>query len=398
MLQRIRCLERIRPFYDSDRIKIISGVRHAGKSVLMGQIRDELEARGKKTLYVDFADPATASECRDAQSLFTYIATHWKRRTKRSTCYLFLDSVQHLARWSVICRALTLSAVSLFVAGNGAPLLTAEAAKNLDGQYVEFRVRPFVYKELRAYAAELGKKAPVKDYLMYGGFPKRLECASRAATLRYLRGLDAEALRDVVVGCNIRKEEIFRCAADFVLSNSGQTITAHAVHSCLQEADLDCSVNTAMKYLSHLEAACLVRRLPIYSARVRRAMETYARFYDEDVAFHTLRKPQGDAALAANMKTIVCNELSAMGYTLSAYEQRSGSIDFLAEKDGRAYWVQVAGSIMEKDKREKELRLLNKLDNSRKKLIITNDEEDYSTSVVEHIRLKDFLMMEDLRG
>ena len=112
-----------------------------------------------------------------------------------------------------------------------------------------------------------------------------------------------------------------------------------------------------------------------------------------------LRRPKGSADSAANLENIVYNELIYMGYTLSAYAHRGGeSIDFLAEKDGREYFVQAAESIAEKGEREKKLRLLNKLDNSRKKLIITNDEEDYSTSVVEHIRLKDFLTMEDLRG
>ena len=396
MLQRIRYLEQIRPFYDSECVKIITGVRHAGKSVLMGQIRDELAGKGKKTLYLDFADPAIASEYRDAQSVFGYIGSRWKRRGKQPVCYVFLDGVQNLADWSIVCRILLLSKVSLFVAGSGAPLLTTEAMRNLSGKYVEFRVRPFVYKELCAYAAEMGKEVPVKDYLLYGGLSRRLDSVDRTEIIRYLGGLNAEALRDAVVGCNIRRETIFRRVADFVLT-AGQSLTANAIHDWLKEEELSCSVNTVMKYLVNLEEACIVRRLTCYSARARRKLEFPVKFYAEDVAFRTVRQPQ-NVDLARNLENVVYNELVFMGYTLSSYVYQGESIDFLAEKDGREYLVQVAESVAKKREREKEFRLLNKLDNSRKKLIITSDEEDYSTSAVEHIRLKDFLMMKDLRG
>ena len=399
MLQRKRYIERVRPLYDNDSIKLITGIRQTGKSVLMRQIRDELEAQGKKIIYIDFADPAIAEECRDVKSISSYIAVHWRRRKARQTCYVFFDDVQKLANWSVVCRALTLSRVSLFVAGSGAPLLTPETTRNLAGNCAALRVRPFVYKELRDYAAEMGREASVEDYVQYGGFPKRLECADKAEMLRYLSNLDAEAFRDAIVGCKIRRDTVFRRAADFVLTSNGQPLSANAVHSRLKKMGVSCSINTVMNYLDNLEAACLVRRLPTYSALARRNLNTYAKFYDEDVAFHMLRKPKDSADSAANLENIVYNELIYMGYTLSAYAHRGGeSIDFLAEKDGREYLVQAAESIAEKGEREKKLRLLNTLDNSRKKLIITNDEEDYSTSVVEHIRLKDFLMMEDLRG
>lgn len=399
MLQRKRYIERVRPLYDNDSIKLITGVRQTGKSVLMRQIRDELEAQGKKIIYIDFADPAIVEECRDVKSISSYIAVHWRRRKARQTCYVFFDDVQKLANWSVVCRTLTLSRVSLFVAGSGAPLLTPETTRNLAGNCAALRVRPFVYKELRDYAAEMGREASVEDYVQYGGFPKRLECADKAEMLRYLSNLDAEAFRDAIVGCKIRRDTVFRRAADFVLTANGQPLSANAVHSRLKKMGVSCSINTVMNYLDNLEAACLVRRLPTYSAFARRNLNTYAKFYDEDVAFHMLRRPKGSADFAANLENIVYNELIYMGYTLSAYAHRGGeSIDFLAEKDGREYFVQVAESIAEKGEREKKLRLLNKLDNSRKKIIITNDEEDYSTSVVEHIRLKDFLTMEDLRG
>lgn len=397
MLQRNQYLEQIRPHYDSDSVKVVTGMRQSGKSVLMAQIREELEKQGKKTVALDFADPAVANACRDAQSLFACIGNKWKRRRKKTRCYVFLDGVQNLAHWGAVCRMLTLSSVSLFVAGNGAPLLTEAAKEELGGEYVEFRVRPFAYKELRAWAAELGKDAPVEEYLLYGGFPGRLKCADQAETLRYLGGVNEAAMRDLLGGGKVQRETLFRRVADFILTQNGRKITANAVHTRLKEEGFSCSINTVMNYLGGLEAACLIHRLPCYSARACREKEFHTKIYDEDVAFHTVRQPQ-DVDLGCNMENVVYNELIAMGYTLSGYEDQGYSIDFLARKDGRAYWVQVAESVAKKKVREQKFRLLNKLDNARKKVIITNDGNDYSTGAVEHIRLKDFLMMEDLQG
>ena len=397
MLQRLRYLEKIRPYYDNNRIKLITGIRQAGKSVLMGQMRDELEAQGKKVVYLDFADAAVARECMDARKIPGYIGSRWKRRGKKRKCYVFLDSVQKIPNWSRACQLLLLSKMSVFVAGNGAPLLTPEAEKDLAGNYIEFRVRPFVYKELRDYAAELGREASVKDYVQYGGFPKRIEFDDKEEMLRYLGGVGADAVWDAVVGCKIQKEAAFQSMADFLMTSNGQTLSANAVHARLKEEGLVCSINTVMKYMGCLETACIIHRLPFYSARAGGKLESRAKLYDEDVALNTARQPQ-DADFTRNMENVVYNELVNMGYKLFAYTHKSGIVDFLAEKGGREYFVQVAESVSKKKEREKEFRLLNKLENSRKKILITNDEKKYSTSVVEHIRLKDFLMMEDLQG
>jgi hypothetical protein len=85
-----------------------------------------------------------------------------------------------------------------------------------------------------------------------------------------------------------------------------------------------------------------------------------------------------------------------MGYNLTVYNMNDKEIDFLAAKNGHEYLVQVAYSVVEESTYKREFAGFNELDNSRKKILITNDENDFSTSTVQHIRLKDFLKMNDL--
>ena len=113
--------------------------------------------------------------------------------------------------------------------------------------------------------------------------------------------------------------------------------------------------------------------------------------YDEDVAFNSIRQTGGRWDLTHNLENVVYNELLYRGFELSVYTANEQEIDFLAEKEGKQYLIQVAYSIVEESTYRREFALFNKLDQSRKKIIITNDEVDFSTTTVTHMCLKDFL-------
>ena len=120
--------------------------------------------------------------------------------------------------------------------------------------------------------------------------------------------------------------------------------------------------------------------------------------YNEDVAFNTIRQINNRFDITHNLENVVYNELIYMGYSLTVFNINGKEIDFLATKNGKEYFVQVAYSIAENSTYEREFAPFNMTDNSRKKIIITNDEIDYSTSTVQHIKLEDFLFMEDLES
>ena len=124
----------------------------------------------------------------------------------------------------------------------------------------------------------------------------------------------------------------------------------------------------------------------------------FSKVYDEDVAFNTIRQSENRYDLTHNLENVVYNELVFMGYNLSVFRKDSQEIDFYATKNGKSYLVQVAYSIADDETYNREFALFNKLDQSIRKIIITNDDIDYSTSTVQHIMLKDFLGMNDLEG
>lgn len=398
MISREKYIAQIRPFYESDLIKVITGIRRCGKSVVLEQIKNELAVQGKRIVYLNFEDRRVSASITTDLELTEYVENELSVNHNEKL-YVFLDEIQMVKNWNLACRSLRLQNTSLFITGSNSKLLSREFTKELSGRYVSFTIRPFVYKEIMEYARELGRKVQVNDYLIYGGFPKRFEFQGQDEMLRYLNELDETiVLNDIISRYSIRKQEIFKKLVNYVLMSNARIFSSNSVHRYLKSQKTDCSINTVMKYIDYLEEAYVVRKLPQYSTKVKKQLDFYTKLYDEDVAFNSIRQPNNHFDITHNLENVVYNELVYMGYSLMVYNVNDKEIDFLAVKNGKEYLVQVAYSVVEESTYKREFAGFNELDSSRKKILITNDENDFSTSTVQHILLKDFLMMDDLEG
>lgn len=388
MIKREHYLRQIRPFYESNLIKIITGIRRCGKSVIMDQIENELRQDGKKTLKLNFEDRAVSASINTVDALIDYVTQH----LGKEKLYVFLDEVQTIEHWNVACRTLRLKNVSLFITGSNSKLLSKEFTKELSGRYVAFRIRPFVFAEIQKYAKELKQNYSIADYLVFGGFPQAIEFPTKEARLRYLNDLDDTiVINDILNRYKIRKDHLFRRLVNYVMISNARIFSANSVQKVLKGQGIDCSLNTIVKYLSYLEEAYVISPIRQYSPKAKRELKYYQKLYIEDVSFNSIRQTDGHWDITHNLENVVFNELLYRGFSLFVYKVDSQEIDFLAEKNNRQYLIQVAYSIAEESTYKREFALFNKLDQSREKIIITNDDFDFSTSVVRHIKLKEFL-------
>ena len=396
MILRSHYIDQIRPFFESDLIKVITGIRRCGKSVILSQIAEEFRSAGQSVLYINFEQIEYSSMIPDALSLTAYVKA---RIPDGQKLYVFLDEVQLVEDWNIACRSLRLENISLFITGSNSRLLSKEFTKELSGRYVSFCIRPFVYKEICEYARELGKTYSIPDYLAYGGFPKVIELPDRESVIQYLNDLNQTiVVNDILNRYRIGKSELFKRLTNYILVSNARIFSANSVQNYLQSEKLQCSINTVMKYLSYLEEAYVIRKVPQYSTRAKRELAFFAKLYDEDVSFNTIRQHNGRFDLTHNLENVVYNELIYMGYEVSVYTKNNREIDFLSRKNGKEYLVQVAYSVSEESTYEREFALFNILDQSRKKILITNDDFDYSTSTVQHLSLQKFLGMDTLEA
>lgn len=394
MIKREHYLKKIRPFYDSDLIKVITGIRRCGKSVILSQIHDELDEMGKKTVYLDFDILSVRRKYPDAVSLTEYIES---LIPKRGLLYVFLDEIQNVDGWNQAVRTLRLEHCSVFISGSNSRLLSGEFTKELSGRYVSFRVRPFVYKEATEYIEQLGRTYSISDYLVWGGFPVALAQPDTESRKMYLNDLNNTIIyNDIENRHSIRRKEIFEKLTDFILCSNSRIFSAQSISRYLKGQNIAISVPTVIKYMDYLKEAYVVNEVSLYSTKTKEKLNYYVKLYDEDVSFNSLRQYDRHYDVTYNLENVVLNELYFMDYEVTMMNDKNHEIDFRATKDGKIYLVQVAYSVVDEKTYEREMSAFAKIDNTNQKILITNDDMDFSTSTVRHISLIDFLKMNDL--
>ncbi|MCR4783526.1 MAG: ATP-binding protein [bacterium] len=393
MIIREHYIAQIRPFYESDLIKIITGIRRCGKSVIMRQVISELEASGKRCLFLDFDLRPIRAKIPDADALIAYVNEH----LGQDKLYIFLDEIQNIKGWNEAARTLRLYNTSVFITGSNSKLLSKEFTKELSGRYISFRIRPFVYREAKEYAEQIGRNFKISDYLIWGGFPAALEQPDEESLKRYLNDLNSTIIyNDLENRHNIRKKSLFERIVDYVLVSNTRIFSAKSIADYLKGQNISVSVPTVIKYLDYLKEAYVIENIPLYSPKAQAKLNYYYKLYVEDVSMNSIRVSGTRYDLTHNLENVVLNELIYLGYEVSVYNNKGREIDFLAVKGGKLYLVQVAYSVAEDKAYDRELSAFSGIDNSVKKIIITNDDIDYSTSTVYHYKLTDFLMMDEL--
>lgn len=394
MIKREKYISPIREFYDSDLIKIITGIRRCGKSVILEQIKNEILESGKNVLELNFEDRRVYGKIKTGDDLIKYVDENKKVGEKN---YLFFDEIQNLNGWQNACKTLRLDDNSVFITGSNSKLLSKEFTKELSGRYVSFRIKPFVYKEIKEYAAELNKNCDITDYLIWGGFPKRFEFESEEAQRIYLNDLDETiVLNDLINRYKIRKQELFKSVVNYILQSNARIYSVNSIKKYLKNQNEECSINTIIKYLGYLEEAYIIESIKQFSEKTKKELVYYKKIYNEDVCFNSLRKTDGRYDLTHNLENVVYNELVYMGYDLSVFSDKNKEIDFIAQKKNKKYYIQVAYSVLDEKTYEREFSAFKGINDLSRKIIITNDEIDYSTSTVKHIKFKDFLLLNEL--
>lgn len=394
MIKREQYMSKIRPFYDSDLIKVITGIRRCGKSVILDEIRKEIEIKSNNTIFLNLEHIYDIDKVQTARALVEYVRNN---RKSDDLCYLFIDEIQNMPQWVDAVKTLRLEKCSIFISGSNSKMLSKEFINELSGRHVSFQIRPFVYVELKKYADDLGVEVDVLNYLTWGGFPKRLEFKNTEDQIKYLEDTDTSiVIHDLIARYKIKKEVLFKRIVNFVLRNNSRIFSAKSVYDYILNEGYTCSINTVMNFINYLKEAFLIEEIKQYSTKVKRELSYFGKLYDMDVSSNSIRADRNRFDIEHNLENIVFNELIYKGYKVQLYNLNGYEIDFRCEKKSKIIFVQVAYSVVNESTYNREMKPFSLLDNSNEKILITTDKVDYSTSTVRHIELEKFLLQEDI--
>ena len=395
-LKRETYLEQIRPYYESDIIKVITGVRRAGKSILLDTIKDELIEKGvdeKHIIYMNFED-LDFDYIVDAADLNKEIKSRMNDDRKY---YIFLDEIQHIDQFEKALASFraTLN-VSLFVTGSNSALLSGELATLLTGRTVEFEILPFSFYEMKLFFELNGKVFSddlFMDYLKWGGFPLRFDYDEEGSVHRYLSNLyESIVNRDIVGKTKSADKKAFMDISLYILANAGKELSIDNIIETYKKENRDISRRTVYNYLERMKKAYLIHGVGRYNIVGKSALSNKEKQYAIDMGFRTINTNTINYEDTFFLENIIYNELITRGFTVYAGKTYKGEIDFVAIRNGKKCFVQVAYLLASEDTIRREFGAYDKITDASPKYVMSLDKIDMSHNGIIHVNIIDFLL------
>ncbi len=396
MVKRENYLQKIRGFYHKDLIKVITGIRRCGKSVLLMQIMEELRADGvsdAQIIYINFED-YDYSFIRTGMDLHEYVK---KKIVSDKIHYLFFDEIQVVPEFERVINSLRMKYnTSIFITGSNGKLLSGELATFLSGRYVSFSVYPFSFREMCELKGVTGKEATdalLQDYMMWGGLPQRFLMENEEQTKTFLRDVyDAIVLRDIVQRAGIKDVDLFGRVMEYLVCNPSQIFSPKSMTDYFLSIDRKVSKETIYNYLEHITSSLIMTRASRYDIRGKRILTKMDKYYLTDMGLGRIRNTGFKLEMGALMENVVYNELLVRGYEVYVGKTRNGEVDFVAIKDNRKEYYQVAYYLYDENVIEREFGAFDGIPDNYPKYVLSFDKMDFSREGIIHKNVLDFLL------
>lgn len=394
MIKRENILKKIRPFYENELIKVLIGLRRSGKSVLLHQIMDELLQAGVKKeqiIYMNFED-FQYSSITNAQQLYDHICD---KRQNEEKYYLFFDEIQMVSEFERSINSFRATwDVSIFITGSNSKLLSGELATVLSGRYITFRVMPFSFQE----ACEMRKiKTPdendLTEYMNWGGMPQRFSMHGESEVRTFLQDLyNSVVLRDIVQRTGARDVDLLNRIMEYLMANPSQTFSSQGILKYFKSMDRDVSTQTLYNYLDHIQTSLIVSKARRYDIRGRKLLTTLDKYYLTDLGLGRIHNSGYKMEMGALLENVVYNELLSRGYEVYVGKIPGGEVDFVALKNGKKEYYQVAYYLYDQKVIDREFGAYASIPDNYPKYVISMDKIDFSREGIIHLNALKFLL------
>lgn len=399
MIEREQYLKKIRPFINKDLVKVLTGIRRSGKSVMLKLIQEELLRQGvNKQQFIEFnfedmrhADILSASALHDKVSEFIL--------DNNDKVYLFFDEIQEVKDWEKAINSFRVEFdCDIYITGSNAKLLSSELASYLSGRYVEFVIYPFSLEEFAmSYNKLFPNSSPndiFKQYLTMGGMPylSNLQFDVEPSKM-YLKDLySALVLKDVVKRNNIRDVDLLERIIAYVTTNIGTTFSATNISKYFKNEGRIVSPETVLNYIRACESAYLFYRVKREDIQGKKILSVNEKYYLVDQGLREAIFGGNRKDINLIFENIVYVELLRRGYTITVGKNGTKEIDFIARKQSEKIYIQVAYLLASEEVVEREFSVLESISDNHPKYVISYDEFDMSRNGIIHQNIVDFLL------
>ena len=397
MILRETYLNKIIPLIDKNLIKVRTGVRRSGKTVLLSQIQDHLLKNGRSEAQILNITLESKKNKRftDGDVLYDYLISACE--VLHAKAYIFLDEIQVVSGWEEVVSSLLVDVdCDIYITGSNSKLLSGELATLIAGRYIQIPVYPFSLSDANQMLLQNGKftsdEALFQNYLKYGGLPMRFSLEEISLDAYLSDTYDAIVVKDIIQRNNIKDENLLNRILAFLMDNIANPFSARSITAVLKQEGFRTTTETVISYVDYIKKAMIVYSALRYDIKGKKLLTTSEKYYAVDLGLRNCVKASGELAFNKLYENIVYLELLYRGYDVKVGKTDDYEIDFVAYKGSDILYVQVCYLLSSPETIEREFGNLERIRDNYPKYVISGDLPDFSRGGIKHFNILRFLL------
>jgi len=402
---REKYIKKLRPFYSSDIVKVITGIRRCGKSFILKGIINELLNTGvidSQIIYIPL-DKRGFKNIKTVEQLEERIES---LLGDEEQYYIFIDEVQNVSGFESVVHAYAEEGYSVFLTGSNSYLLSDEISTKLTGRYLNFETYPLDYAEYIEMKKYFGKSInsdmdlEFNEYILNGGFPKTLEFDDIQTRQVYTRGIISEIFeKDVKTRKRISNVPVYERVQSFLLNNYSAPFSLASLLECLEKEGYKTKANTVRGYIEDLVKAKIIYECNRFDLKSKKAIKREQKYYLSDMAIYFSMNTDNRLSFGPSLENVVYLYLASQDYQISIGRIGKLECDFIVRKQNGEYaYIQVAYSLQGGDEKstqkikEREYRPFREIKDGYPRYIISLDKYRDQQEGVHHINAIDLFL------
>lgn len=399
-------------------IKVITGIRRCGKSVLLFDLfYDYLIENGtpKENIIKIELDQRKFYKFRNPINLCEYIESIVTEK-ENEKFYLFIDEVQFTQKmvdkenggievtiYDMLNELKSYKNLDVYVTGSNSKMLSSDIATEFRGRATQIRIYPLSFEEFYSYKGGDEKKA-LDEYMLYGGLPRVTQIGDENDKKSYLTSLYGELyIKDIVERNGIEREDVLEDILDFLASQIGLlTNPANIANTISSMRNEKINQSMAANYIKHTIDSFLISRARRYDIKGKSYFNYPNKYYYTDIGLRNARLNYRQFDAGHIMENIIYNDLIRRGYPVDVgvvVDRKKGAntqkeVDFVVNENDKKIYIQSSVRIENEAKETAELRSLMLTGDFFKKIIVRMDipHNFYDDNGIYHCNLIDFLL------
>lgn len=402
---REKYLKKIRPFYDSDIIKVITGIRRCGKSFILKAIMNELIDRGipkTQIIYIPL-DRRGYKNIKTSEELETKIES---MLGDDENYYLFIDEVQNVFGFESVIHAYAEEGYSIFLTGSNSYLLSDEISTKLTGRYLNFETFTLDFSEYLEMKRFFKKKidqdiyVEFEEYILNGGFPKTIEFDDIQARQTYTRGIISEIFeKDVKTRKRISNVPVYERVQSFLLNNYSAPFSLSNLLECLEKEGYKTKATTVRGYIEDLKKAKIIYECNRFDLKSKKSLRREQKYYLSDLAIYFAMNTDNRLSYGPSLENMVYLYLASQDYQISIGKIGKLECDFITRNTSGDYaYIQVTYTMQGEDIKaterikERKYRPFRKIRDGYPRYIVSLDRFRDQQEGVHHINAIDLFL------